>query len=95
MEEYETLRHYLDRIDIGPNDNSPLIIIHGNTELNVSRRYLESDPMKYYLDMVIVDYDYPVTNFNGIPTIKFWLEKEKEVLIHRLEEKMKKLIRKN
>ena len=91
----ETLRHYLDRIDIGPEDDSPLVIIHKNTELQVSRRYLESEPMKHYLDMIIVDYDYPFTDIRGTETIKFWLEEEKEAKIHRLANNMKKLIGKN
>lgn len=80
MAQSETLRHYLDRINVGPGDNSPLVIVHKNTTMNVSRRYLESKPMKHYLDMIIVDYEYPFTDIRGTETIKFWLEERKEDL---------------
>lgn len=91
----ETLRHYLDRIDIGPGDNSPLVIVVGNTEMNVSRRYLESEPMKHYLDMVIVDYEYPFTDIRGTETIKFWLEEREEELVLKGPKKNWRELRKN
>ena len=77
MAQSETLRHYLDRINVEPGDNSPLVIVHKNTNMNVSRRYLESEPMKHYLDMIIVDYEYSFTDIRGTETIKFWLEEAK------------------
>lgn len=69
-----TLRQYLDMIGINKGNDDPLIIVIGNAEMHVSRRYLESAPMKHYLDMIIIDYKYPFTNVRGTGTIKFWLK---------------------
>ena len=61
----QTLREYLDMIHIGPGDDSPLVIVIGNLEMNVSRRYLESSPWQRCLEMIIVDYRFPYTNIYG------------------------------
>lgn len=71
-----TLRQYLDMIGINKGDDSPLIIVVGCTEMQVSRRYLESAPMKQYLDLTIIKHEYPYTNVRGTGTIKFWLKEE-------------------
>lgn len=68
-----TLREYLDQIHVGPGDESSFVIVHGSTEMNVCRRYLESTPMQNYLDMVIVDFVYPYTTIYGVDTIKIFL----------------------
>lgn len=71
-----TLKQYLDTHGIEKGDTSPLVVIHGNNELHVSRRYLESAPMKNYLDMEIVDYDYPFAKPGETPVIKFWVREQ-------------------
>lgn len=71
-----TLKQYLDMHGIEKGDTSPLVVIHGNTELQTSRRYLESEPMKHYLDMEIVDYDYPFAKPGEEPVIKFWVREQ-------------------
>ena len=74
--ELQTLREYLDQIHIGPGDDSGFVIVHGNTEMQVSRRYLESAPMQRYLDMEIVDFTYPYVNVYGVKTIRLFLEEK-------------------
>ena len=69
----QTLREYFDKIHIDSGDNSEFVIVDGGTELCVSRRYLESDSMRRYLDMVIVDFIYPYVSINGTETIKLFL----------------------
>ena len=73
----ETLRQYLDRIDIGPGDNSPLVIQVGNNTIMTCRRYLECTPIEGYLDMIIEDYEYPFTDLRGNETIKLYLREPK------------------
>ena len=72
----QTLREYLDQIHVGPGDESSFAIVHDNVEMQVSRRYLESTPMKHYLDMEIVDYTYPYTNLYGVETIRLFLKEK-------------------
>ena len=72
----QTLREYLDQIHVDPGDESSFAIVHGNVEMQVSRRYLESTPMKHYLDMEIVDYTYPYTNLYGVETIRLFLKEK-------------------
>lgn len=76
MDKSETLKQYLDRINIGPGDDSGFVVktLFGNTTMEVSRRYLESEPMKKYLDMEIFDYIYPYINLYGQRTILFILD---------------------
>ena len=76
MDKSETLKQYLDRINIGPGDDSGFVVktLFGNTTMEVSRRYLESEPMKKYLDMEIFDYIYPYINLYGQSTILFILD---------------------
>ena len=76
MDKSETLKEYLDRINIGPGDDSGFVVktLFGNTTMEVSRRYLESKPMKKYLDMEIFDYIYPYINLYGQSTILFILD---------------------
>lgn len=71
----ETLREFLDRINIGPGDDRGFVVheLFTNTEMQVSRRYLECEAWKYLLDKKIVDY-YEVTNIWGVRTAKFILE---------------------
>ena len=68
-----TLREYLDQNHIDSNDDSDFVIVHGNVQMNVCRRYLESTPMQKYLDMIIVDFVYPYTTIYGVDTIKIFL----------------------
>lgn len=74
--ESETLREYLDQNNIGPGDDSGFVIVHGNTEMQVSRRYLESAPMQHYLNMEIVAFTYPYVNVYGVKTIRLFLEEQ-------------------
>lgn len=53
--EIKTLKEYLEEIEVKAGDERGFIIIVGNVEMNVSRRYLESEPMKHYLDKKILD----------------------------------------
>lgn len=75
-EESQTLREYLDQINIGPGNDIGFVIVHGNVEMQVSRRYLESAPMQHYLDMEIVDYTYPYINVYGVETVRFFIEEK-------------------
>lgn len=50
----KTLKEYLDDIGIGKGNDSSFTIIIGNTEMRVSRRYLESEPMKYFLNKKVI-----------------------------------------
>ena len=74
----ETLRQYLDRIESGPGNDSGFVVevLGENTEMNVSRRYLESEPWRYILDLEIFDYKYPYYNIYGSQTIKFYRRKD-------------------
>lgn len=72
----QTLREYLDQIHVGPGDERSFVIVHGNTEMQVSRRYLESAPMQHYLDMEIVDFTYPYVNVYGVETILLFLKEK-------------------
>ena len=70
----ETLREYLDRINIGPGDDSGFILkegLFGGTEMQVSRRYLESEPWCYLLDREIIDFYQDVYNIYGQKTVLF------------------------
>ncbi len=71
----ETLREYLDRINVGPGDDRGFIVqeLFKNTEMQVSRRYLECATWEYLLDKEIVDYEFTL-NIYGDKTIKFYLE---------------------
>lgn len=71
----ETLRQYLDRIHIEPNDTSTLVICDYPNERITSRRYLECKALRYLLDYKIVDFEYPYTAINGVETIKLVIEK--------------------
>ena len=73
--ENETLRQYLDRIGIKSGDDSGFVLQHGGTEMQVSRRYLESEPWRYLLDKPIIDYIYPYVNMYGQKTIKLFVER--------------------
>ncbi len=70
----ETLGEYLDRIHIWPGDDSGFIVqeLFKNTEMQVSRRYLECEAWKYLLDKEIVYCEY-TTNIWGQKVMKFWL----------------------
>lgn len=70
----ETLREYLDRIHVYSGDDSGFIVqeMFKNTEMQVSRRYLECEAWSYLLDKEIVDYEF-TTNIYGQKTIKFYL----------------------
>ena len=48
-EENKTLEQYLNEIGVLSGDNSGFTVIIGHTEMAVSRRYLECEPMKHYL----------------------------------------------
>lgn len=69
----ETLREYLDRIHIFSGDDNAFVVqvLFEGTEMNVSRRYLESEPWKHMLDMIIIDYEFPYVDIYGRETIKF------------------------
>ena len=72
----ETLRQYLDRINIKEGDDSGFVVkvFPSGTTYEVSRRYLESEPMKDILDKTIIDYAYPYYNMYGLSTILFVVE---------------------
>lgn len=72
----ETLRQYLDRIHIDSGDDSGFVVkvFPGGTTYEVSRRYLESEPMKYILDKTIIHFEYPYYNLYGQKTILFVVE---------------------
>ena len=53
-DQVKTLKEYLDDIGIGKGDNSSFVIIVGNTEMRVSRRYLESEPMRDVLNKKVI-----------------------------------------
>ena len=53
-DQVKTLKEYLDDIGIGKGNDSSFVIIIGNTEMRVSRRYLESEPMKYFLNKKVI-----------------------------------------
>ena len=53
-DQVKTLKEHLDDIGIGKGNDSSFVIIIGNTEMRVSRRYLESEPMKYFLDKKVI-----------------------------------------
>lgn len=70
----ETLREYLDRIHIGPGDDSGFILkegYFGGTEMQVSRRYLECPTWSYLLDREIIDFKQGVCDIYGQETILF------------------------
>lgn len=73
---FDTLRSYLDRINVGPGDDDGFVIyiLGENNEMHVSRRYLESEPWKHVLDKKIINYVYPYIDIYGEKTIKFILE---------------------
>ena len=71
----ETLREYLDRINVENGSDAGFIVqeLYKNTEMHVSRRYLECEAWKYLLDKKIVDYMTTVDIY-GNETIKFILD---------------------
>lgn len=68
----ETLREYLDRIHIFEGNDAGFVVVDGNTEMHVSRRYLECEAWKHLLDKKIVDYC-ETRNIWGVRTAKFIL----------------------
>ena len=70
----ETLRQYLDRIGIKSGNDSGFVVQNGSTEMQVSRRYLESEPWRDILEKEIVDYEYPYVNMYGQKTIKLFVK---------------------
>lgn len=73
--EGETLREYLDRIHVDSGSDAGFVIqeIGKNTEMQVSRRYLECAAWEHLLDKRIVDFE-TVTTIYGQETIKLYLE---------------------
>ena len=74
----QTLREYLDSIDIHEGDDSRFVLqeMNKSTEMAVSRRYIECEAWNYLLDCVIVDYTYPYYDLWGNKTIKLFLERK-------------------
>ena len=71
----KTLRELLDANDIGPGNNDGFIIqtsLFSNTEMNVSRRYLEGPVFRYLLDKKVLSV-VPYTSVFG-ETVKIILE---------------------
>ena len=52
--ELKTLEQYLNDIGVLSGDNSGFTIIVGHTEMAISRRYLECEPMKRYLQKKVL-----------------------------------------
>lgn len=70
----KSLREHLDDIGVHSGDDRGFTVIHnGTTEMCVSRRYLESDPMKHYLDMNVFHIDLNHTDIFGRRSVCFWL----------------------
>lgn len=74
----ETLREYLDRIGVNSGSDAGLVIqeMFKGTEMQVSRRYLESAPWQHLLDYEIVDYIYPYVTIYGSETIKLFIQEK-------------------
>ena len=73
----ETLRDALDNMGIKSGDNRGFIVILydkniNETEMQVSRRYLECPAWKYILDLYVVD-THLMTDMYGNETIAFYV----------------------
>lgn len=70
----KTLRNYLDEMGVNSGDDRSFSIVCENVvEMSVSRRYLEAEPMKQYLDMKVEYIEDEYINIYGKKTLRFWL----------------------
>ena len=75
-ENKKTLKDYLDSIGVKSGDDRGFVLIDGlfsSTRMEVSRRYIESDPWKYLLNKKIFSVS-NTTNMYGYETILIVLE---------------------
>lgn len=75
-ENKKTLKEYLDSIGVHSGDDRGFVLVDGlfsSTRMEVSRRYLESEPWKYLLDKTIYSID-NTTNMYGYSTLLVILE---------------------
>lgn len=76
----KTLAEYLDSIGVHSGDNRGFILcesLFSRTQMEVSRRYLESEPWKHLLDYKVFSVD-NATNIYGQQTICIVLEKQEK-----------------
>ena len=75
-EDKKTLKDYLDSIGVHSGDDREFVLIDGlfsSTRMEVSRRYIETDPWKYLLNKKIFSVS-NTTNMYGYETILIVLE---------------------